>query len=129
MKHTIAVIGQMEADGIVARYAIGGAVASFLYVDVAFTEDLDILVALHAEAVTSAQIMPGAITEYLAENGFAEFRKEGIRIHGWPVQFLPVADFWTMKPCRRASSSSFQSTAERRSVAGCRGQNTSWRRR
>jgi hypothetical protein len=41
----------MEADGIIGRYAIGGAVASFLYIDVTFTEDLDILVALHSQAV------------------------------------------------------------------------------
>jgi hypothetical protein len=29
MRQTIAVISQMEADGIIGRYAIGGAVASF----------------------------------------------------------------------------------------------------
>jgi hypothetical protein len=34
MRQTIAVISQMEADGIIGRYAIGGAVASFLYIDV-----------------------------------------------------------------------------------------------
>jgi hypothetical protein len=28
----------------------------------------------------------------LAVKGFTEFRKEGIVVHGWPVQFLPVAD-------------------------------------
>ena len=46
MRQTIAVISQTEADGIISRYAIGGAVASFLYIDVTFTEDLDILVSL-----------------------------------------------------------------------------------
>jgi hypothetical protein len=46
MRQTIAVISQMEADGIIGRYAIGGAVASFLCIDVTFTEGLDILVSL-----------------------------------------------------------------------------------
>lgn len=92
MKQTIAVISQMEADGIIGRYAIGGAVASFLYIDVTLTEDLDILVALHNQATTSGLITLGPITKYLAEKGFPEFRKEGIMVHGWPVQFLPVAD-------------------------------------
>jgi hypothetical protein len=72
MRQTIAVISQMEAGGIIGRYVIGGAVASFLYIDVTFTEDLDILVSL--------------------DKGFTEFRKEGIVVHGWPAQFLPGAD-------------------------------------
>ena len=92
MKQTIAVISQMEAEGVIGRYAIGGAVASFLYIDVSFTEDLDILVALHDQTAKSGLITLEPITKYLAEKGFAEFRKEGIVVHGWPVQFLPVAD-------------------------------------
>jgi hypothetical protein len=92
MRQTIAVISQMEADGIIGRYAIGGAVASFLYIDVTFTEDLDILVSLDNQTGKSGLITLGPITKYLADKGFTEFRKEGIVVHGWPVQFLPVAD-------------------------------------
>jgi hypothetical protein len=40
MRQTIGVISQMEADGVIGRYAIGGAVASFLYADVTLTEDV-----------------------------------------------------------------------------------------
>lgn len=91
MRETIAVINQMETDGIVGRYAIGGAVAAFLYVEVAFTEDLDILVSFENQKGASGLITLGPILKYLAEKGFSEFRKEGVVVHGWPVQFLPVA--------------------------------------
>lgn len=92
MRQTVGVISQMEADGVIGRYAIGGAVASFLYIDVTFTEDLDILVSLDNQTGKSGLITLGPITKYLADKGFTEFRKEGIMVHGWPVQFLPVAD-------------------------------------
>jgi hypothetical protein len=44
MKQTLEVINRMEADGIVDRYVIGGAVAAYNYVEPAVTEDLDILI-------------------------------------------------------------------------------------
>lgn len=93
MKETIAVINQMEADGVVGRYAIGGAVAAFNYIEVSFTEDLDILVSFEdqAQAKATGLVTLGPILKYLAEKGFAEFRKEGVVVSGWPVQFLPVA--------------------------------------
>lgn len=91
MKKTISVINQMEADGIVDRYAIGGAVAAFLYIEASFTEDLDVLVSFEGRQTKSGLITLQPIIKYLADKGFPEFRKEGIVVHGWPVQFLPVA--------------------------------------
>jgi hypothetical protein len=41
MKQTLDIINRMEADGIVDRYAIGGAVAAYNYVEPAVTEDLE----------------------------------------------------------------------------------------
>ncbi|HTV30250.1 MAG TPA: hypothetical protein VMF32_21035 [Xanthobacteraceae bacterium] len=91
MRETIAVITQMQSDGIIARYAIGGAVATFLYIDVSVTEDLDILVSLDDHTGKSGLITLQPIFQYLKEKGFTEFRKEGIVVHGWPVQFIPVS--------------------------------------
>lgn len=65
---TLQVLNQMVADGIVEQYAIAGAVAALNYIEPSVTEDLDILIS------------------------FTEWRKEGLMIEGWPVQFLPVAD-------------------------------------
>jgi hypothetical protein len=84
----------MEADGIIGRYALAGAVAAYNYIEPAVTEDLDILVAFrHGPGQTTAGvIMLTPIFSYLKAKGYEEFRKEGIVIEGWPVQFLPVVD-------------------------------------
>lgn len=93
ISETISVINQMEADGVVDRYAIGGAVAAINYLEPAMTEDLDILVSFDDQVNQgkSGLITVGPIIKYLSGKGFSEFRKEGIVVSGWPVQFLPVA--------------------------------------
>jgi hypothetical protein len=42
IRQTLEVINAMEADGVIDRYALAGAVAAFNYIDPAVTEDLDI---------------------------------------------------------------------------------------
>jgi hypothetical protein len=91
---TLKVINQMEADRVIGRYAIAGAFAAVYYVEPALTEDLDILVSLGVEPgrTTPGLIVLDPIFSYLKAKGYAEFRKEGVVIEEWPVQFLPVAD-------------------------------------
>lgn len=48
MKATLEVINQMQADGVIGKYAIGGAVAATIYVEPAATLDIDIFVTLPA---------------------------------------------------------------------------------
>jgi hypothetical protein len=91
MKETITIINQMEADGAIGRYAIGGAVGAFNYIEVSFTEDLDILVSFEDQASKSGLITLRPIVKYLADKGFTEWKKEGVVVYGWPVQFLPVS--------------------------------------
>lgn len=92
MKQTLEVLNQMVADQVIERYAIGGAMAAYNYIEPAFTEDLDILVSFEQAASASGLVMLTPIINYLASKGYTEFRKEGIVISGWPVQFLPVAN-------------------------------------
>lgn len=94
MEGTLGVINRMETDGIIGRYAIGGAVAAFNYIEVSTTDDLDILVSFDDApgTVASGLITLGPLTAYLADRGYSEWRKEGVVIDGWPVQFLPVAN-------------------------------------
>jgi len=94
MIQTIKLINQIEADGIIGRYAIEGAFAASYYVEPTLTEDLDILVSFEtASAQTkSGIIVLDPIFSYLKKKGYEEFRKEGIVIEGWPVQFIPVAN-------------------------------------
>ena len=93
MKQTLDVINRMEADGIIGRYAIAGAVAAYNYVEPSVTDDLDILVSFEDVPARpqSGLITLSPILSYLKDKGYSEYHKEGLLVEGWPVQFLPVA--------------------------------------
>lgn len=94
MKSTFRVINRMVADGVIQGYAIVGAVAAFNYIESTFTDDLDILVSIDElrNQPSSGLVMLEPVFAYLRKAGYAEFRREGIVVEGWPVQFLPVAN-------------------------------------
>jgi hypothetical protein len=93
MKQTLDVINRMEADGIIGRYAIAGAVAAYNYVEPALTDDLDILIAFEARETQaqSSLVTLGPLLTYLKAKGYSEFQREAVLIEGWAVQFIPVA--------------------------------------
>jgi hypothetical protein len=93
MKQTLDVINRMEADGIIGRYAIAGAVAAYNYVEPTVTEDVDILIAFDSgRRPQTGLITLGPILSHLKDEGYSDFRKEGVLIEGWPVQFILVAN-------------------------------------
>src|SRR5713226_3980137 len=87
IREVIVTINQMEADGIIDRYAIGGAVAATFYLEPVATLDIDVFVAFRPEP---GQLIatPKAIFDYLTARG-CSMKGEYVRIAGWPVQFLP----------------------------------------
>src|ERR1700740_1491859 len=93
MKQTLEVINAMEADGIIGRYALAGAVAAYNYVEPAVTEDLDLLISFNetADRPNAGLITLAPIFAHLKAKGYEEHQKEGLVIEGWSVQFLPVA--------------------------------------
>ena len=74
MKQTLEVINRMEADGIIDRYAIAGAVAAYNYVEPSVTDDLDILVSFDAipGQPQSGLITLSPIFSYLKDMGYSE---------------------------------------------------------
>ena len=89
IRATITTINQMQADGVIGRYALGGAVAANLYLEPTDTADLDVFVALEplsGQAIIS--LLP--IYSYLKSVGNEVSDKGDVIISGWPVQFLPV---------------------------------------
>jgi hypothetical protein len=94
MKQTLDVVNAMEADAVIGRYAIAGAVAAYNYIEPTVTEDIDILISLDisSSASRSGLVTLGPILAYLKSRGYDQYRKEGLVIEGWPVQFLPIAD-------------------------------------
>ena len=93
MKQALEIINAMEADGVIDRYAIAGAVAAYNYIEPTLTEDLDILVSFGAAPAgpQSGLITLAPIFAYLKAKGYEDHRREGLLIEGWSVQFLPVA--------------------------------------
>ncbi len=90
VKATLELINQMQADGVIADYAIGGAVAATIYVEPAATLDIDIFVTLPTTE-KSPLISLAPIYQYLQARG-CSVEREHILIGGWPVQFLPPSD-------------------------------------
>lgn len=77
----------MHADGIIGRYAIGGAVGAAFYLEPVTTLDVDIFVGFQTEPVQLiVSLRP--IYDYLTVRGCA-IEGEYVVIAGWPVQFLP----------------------------------------
>jgi hypothetical protein len=91
IRKTIEVLNAMQADGVIGRYAIAGAVAAYNYVEPAVTQDLDILVAFE-NTPASGLINLEPLFSYLSKKGYAHVEKEGVIVGDWPVQFLPVAN-------------------------------------
>lgn len=89
MKETLAVINQMQVEGVIGRYAIGGAVGATFYLEPSATLDIDIFVALE-NPQSSGLISLAPVYDYLRSRGFKS-EKEHVLIEGWPVQFLPAA--------------------------------------
>ncbi len=88
IKEVIAALNQMQVDGIVERYAIGGAVGATFYLEPVATLDVDVFVTFKPQP-GSLVVSPQPIFDYLKTKG-ATMEGEYIVIAGWPVQFLPA---------------------------------------
>lgn len=88
MKATLAVINEMQAEGVISKYAIGGAVGATFYLEPAATLDIDIFVSFQSDG---SLISLSPIYNYLTARGF-KGEKEYIIIEGWPVQFLAAGN-------------------------------------
>jgi hypothetical protein len=87
IKKVLAAINQMRRDGVIDRYAIGGAVGATFYLEPVATLDVDVFVSFRPEP-GQLLVSPRPIFDYLTRQG-AAVDGEYLVIAGWPVQFLP----------------------------------------
>lgn len=87
METTLSVLNELEQEGVISRYAIGGAVGAIFYMEPFLTYDLDVFVLLPQASGGLLTLSP--IYEALRKRGYAE-EGECINIQGMPVQFLPA---------------------------------------
>lgn len=87
IREVIVQVNEMEKDGVIERYAIGGAVGATFYLEPVSTLDVDVFVTFD---VTPGQLIvtPKPIIDYLAARG-CTMKGEYVMIGDWPVQFLP----------------------------------------
>jgi hypothetical protein len=109
VEKTLKVINRMEADGVIQRYAIGGAVAAIFYIEPFATYDIDIF---FAADVSGGLITLTPIYEYLASNGY-EAEGEAVNVEGWPVQFLPTYNPLVAEAVEQAVETKFKRTRTR----------------
>src|SRR6059036_2389535 len=87
VKEVIRTLDQMEADGVIERYAIGGAVGATFYLEPVATLDVDVFITYqHDSESTIVSLHP--LYEYLTARGHV-IEREHIVIAESPVQFLP----------------------------------------
>ena len=87
IQEAIKTINQMQADGVIDAYAIGGAVGATFYLEPVATVDIDVFAAFKP-AAGSKLVTLQPIFDYLKARGFGA-EGEYMVIAGWPVQFLP----------------------------------------
>ena len=87
MKPTLHVLNDLEAAGVLGRYAIGGAMAATFYVEPLLTFDLDVFVIL--PQFVSGLLSLAPLYQALRGRGYLE-EGECVVIEGVPVQFLPT---------------------------------------
>ena len=73
MEATLAILNELEASGLVGRYAIGGAMAAFFYAEAVVTEDLDAFVLLSAQTGGLVTLTP--LYDFLKQRGATEERE------------------------------------------------------
>lgn len=87
MEATLQTLNDLEREGVIARYAIGGAVGAIFYMEPFLTFDLDVFVLLPQTAGGLLTLSP--IYAALKRRGCKE-DGECMLVDGMPVQFLPA---------------------------------------
>jgi len=111
VKATLEAINKMQADGVIGKYAIGGAVGATLYLEPAATLDVDVFVTLPAMEGSSLLTL-SPIYEYLVQHG-GIVQHEHILVGGWPIQFLPPANELEREAVAEAVETSVQGVPTR----------------
>ena len=89
IKEAFIILNRMQADGIIARYAVGGAVGATFYLEPTETYDLDVFVVLNPKPGRLIVTLDD-INSYLETQGCRVDQQGYSILGGFPVQFLPA---------------------------------------
>jgi hypothetical protein len=111
IKEVIETINRMQADSVIERYAIGGAVGATFYLEPVATLDVDVFVEFHTEA-GSPLVSLQPIFNHLRDRGCVA-EGEHIIIAGWPIQFLPAGSALVQEALAKAIEKDVEGTPAR----------------
>ena len=86
MNAAIEAINGLVREGIIARYAIGGAVAAVIHTEAFMTADIDIFIPFDQVPGKLVELTP--IYDGLRKLGFSASPDGKFRIDGWAIEFL-----------------------------------------
>ncbi len=110
MEKTLQVLNALERDGLLVRYAIGGALGATFYVEPVLTFDLDILVVLPQKV--GGLFTLTSLYDALRARGYVE-EGECVNIEGVPVQFLPAYNALLEEALAQARDTLYEETPTR----------------
>jgi hypothetical protein len=85
----IKVVNQLRDEGVISKYAVGGAVGALFYVEPTQTQDIDVFIHLES-APGSALVSLTSITERLKALGYTAWEEDKLIVEDWPIQFIPA---------------------------------------
>ncbi len=99
MKKVMQVLNKLIDEGVIGKYAIGGAIGVLFYTEVFATKDLDVFV---VPQKTGGEIIHlGSIWEYLKRAGYG-MQGQYFMIDGMPVDFVAVYNDLTLEALENA---------------------------
>jgi hypothetical protein len=105
MKRTLQVLNELERDGVIERYAIGGAMGATFYVEPLLTFDLDVFVVFPQSVANLLSLNP--LYEALRVRGYVE-EGECVLVEDIPVQFLPAHNALLEEALREARQTFYE---------------------
>lgn len=108
MKAVLEVLNDLQKEGVIEKYALGGATALLFYTEPALTYDIDVFVFLPQSQKASSLILDlGPLYKTLQTKGF-QSDKEHVLIGGVPVQFIPAYNSLVEEAVREAKIESYE---------------------
>lgn len=102
IEEVLATLNRMTAEGVIDRYAIGGAVGATFYLEPISTLDVDVFVAFHPQH-GSVLISPQPIFDYLKGLGYAMDKDYVVMAGGQFSSCRPPVSWWRRLWQKRSS--------------------------
>ena len=104
MKEVAQLLNEMRGEGVIADYALFGAVAQTRYTEPVATLDADVLIVVPS---TERLDVLSPIHDFCARKGY-NLEGESVRVGAWPVQFIPVFSPLTREALEQADTTEFE---------------------